>query len=164
MKILVVSDTHRNYNVLEAIIKKNPGADMLIHLGDGESEFDDVSRVFPQFPMVYVGGNCDYGMHKTTHVVQAGGHKIFCCHGHTVGVRAGVELLVCAAIQNECDIALYGHTHVYRTEVMDGVYVMNPGSPDCPRGGNKPSYGVIELTKDGGVEMNIITLERKRLL
>lgn len=164
MKILVVSDTHRNYNVLEAIIRGNPDADMLIHLGDGESEFNDVSRVFPQFPMVYVGGNCDYGMHKPTHVVHADGHKIFCCHGHTLGVRAGAELLVCAAIQNGCDIALYGHTHIHRTEVIDGVYVMNPGSPDCPRGGNKPSFGVIELNDNGQIKMNIITTEKKKAL
>ena len=161
MKILVVSDTHRNYSVLEAMIKKNPDADMLIHLGDGEREFDDVSRVFPQFPMVYVGGNCDYGMHKTVHVVQACGHKIFCCHGHTLGVRGGISQLVSVAKQNDCDIALYGHTHVRFAELSDGVYVMNPGSPDCPRGGNPPSYGVIELGEDGQVEMNIVILERK---
>lgn len=161
MKILVVSDTHRNYNVLEAIIRGNPDADMLIHLGDGEREFDDVSNVFPQFPMVYVGGNCDFGAHKTTHVVQADGHRIFCCHGHTLGVRGGISQLVNIAKQNGCDIALYGHTHVYKTELTDGVHVMNPGSPDCPRGGNKPSYGVIELTEDGQVEMNIVFLERK---
>jgi len=161
MKILVVSDTHRNYGALEAIIRKNPDADMLIHLGDGEHEFDDASHVFPQFPMVYVGGNCDYGFHKTTHIVDACGQKIFCCHGHTVGVRMGISALVNTAKQNGCNIALYGHTHVYLTEVSDGVYVMNPGSPDCPRGGNKPSYGVIELDNDGGIKMNIITLEKK---
>ncbi|MBD5130686.1 MAG: metallophosphoesterase [Ruminococcaceae bacterium] len=158
MKILVVSDTHRNYNVLEGIIGNDP-ADMLIHLGDGEREFEDVSNVFPQFPMVYVGGNCDYGTHKTLHIVKAEGHNILCCHGHTLGVRAGTGLLVSAAVQNGCDIALYGHTHLYKTEVVNGVHVMNPGSPSEPRGGNKPSYGVIELA-DGRVDMKIVILER----
>ena len=160
MKILVVSDTHRNYGVLEAVIRANPDADMLIHLGDGEREIDDVNNVFPQFPMVYVGGNCDFGTHKTVHVVQADGHKILCCHGHTLGVRSGVELLVCAAIQNGCDIALYGHTHIYKTVDMDGVHVMNPGSPHEPRGGNPPSYGVIELNGEQ-VDMKIVILESK---
>lgn len=160
MRILVVSDTHRNYDALEAIIKKNPGADMLIHLGDGEREFDDINHLYPQFPMVYVGGNCDYGMHKTTHIVHACGLKIFCCHGHTLGVRGGTSALVSTAGQNGCKIALYGHTHVYHTEISNGIYVMNPGSPDSPRNGNKPSYGVIDLNENGQINMNIVTMEK----
>lgn len=161
MKIIVVSDTHKNYSVLETAVKKNPDADMLIHLGDGEHEFRDIERAFAQLPMVYVGGNCDFGSHELTRVVQACGYKIFCCHGHTLGVHEGLSLLVDAAKQNDCKIALYGHTHLYRTEISDGVFVMNPGSLDSPRNHNKPTFGVIELNERGEVKMNILAMERK---
>ncbi len=161
MKILVVSDTHGSYDALSAIINDNPDADMLVHLGDGEREFALAESAFPQLPMVSVGGNCDFGTHKASHIVQARGLKVFCCHGHTLGVHEGVSLLVNAAKQNGCKIALYGHTHVYLSEISDGIYVMNPGSPECPRGGNKPSYGVIELNGEDQIEMKIITLGSK---
>ena len=159
MKILVVSDTHRDFNALKSIIDANADADMLIHLGDGESEFDDVERLYPQFPMVYVCGNCDYGTHKLSHIVTACGIRIFCCHGHTYHVRDGIEYLVSAARQNDCAIALYGHTHLFRAEQTGGVFVMNPGSPSSPRGGNKPTYGIITLGGQGDIKMDMISME-----
>lgn len=156
MKILVVSDTHRNFEALEKVIRKNTNADMLIHLGDGEREFEDAQSAFPQLPMVYVRGNCDFGNHMTTHVVNTGcGVNIYCCHGHTLGVNGGIGMLVANAVMNDCRIALYGHTHIHFTDISGGVYVMNPGSPSCPRGGNKPTYGVIELSENGGIDMHI---------
>lgn len=159
MKILVVSDTHRNFAAFKASVEKNADADMVIHLGDGEHEFQDVSRLFPEKPMVYVGGNCDFGSHENTHIVHACGYKIFCCHGHNFHVHDGLEYLVSAAKKNDCKIALYGHTHLYRTEVTDGVFVMNPGSLDSPRNRNKPTFGVVELASDGDIKMNIVPME-----
>ncbi|MDE7398697.1 MAG: YfcE family phosphodiesterase [Oscillospiraceae bacterium] len=161
MKILVVADTHKNYAALKAAIDKNLDADMLIHLGDGEHEFADVNTLYPQMPMVYVGGNCDFNQHKTTHIVHACGYKIFCCHGHTMGVHDGLELLVSTAKREGCKIALFGHTHLYRTEIVDGVFVMNPGSLDSPRNHNKPTFGVIELSETGDIKMNIMAMEPK---
>lgn len=37
---------------------------------------------------------------------------------------------------------------------------MNPGSPDSPRNHNEPTYGVINLTSDGQIEMKIITVPK----
>lgn len=159
MKILVVADTHKDFKSLELCVKNNPDFDMLIHLGDGEHEFNDIAAMYPQKAMIYVGGNSDFEQHELTHVAKVGKCKIFCCHGHTLGVHNGLEPLVNTAKQNECNIALYGHTHLYKTELIDGVYVMNPGSLESPRNHNKPTYGIIELSPDGKIKMNIIALE-----
>lgn len=161
MKIIVVSDTHKNFAALEEVVKKNLDADLFIHLGDGENEARDIHNLHPDKAMIYIGGNCDFGTHKTTQVVTACGYKIFCCHGHTQDVHNGLERLVSAAKENDCKIALFGHTHLYRTEAIDGIYVMNPGSLDSPRNHNKPTYGVIELTSSGEVKMNIIAVNKK---
>ena len=159
MKILVVADTHKNFEVLDLCVKKNPDADMLIHLGDGEHEFNDIRSKYPQMAMIYVRGNCDFGNHNEVHVAKVGGYRIFCCHGHTLGVQDGLNDLVATAKKNRCNIALFGHTHLYRTEAIDGVYVMNPGSLDSPRNRNKPTFGIIELTEDGQLKMNILAME-----
>lgn len=162
MKILVVSDTHKNFNVLKSIVDSNQDADMLIHLGDGEREFASVRELYPMMPMIYVAGNCDFGNHEKTHVAAACGIKIFCCHGHMYGVNSGLGMLAETAKQYGCRIALYGHTHVFRVEEVGGVRIMNPGSPSLPRGGNKPSYGIIDLDESGKIEMDIRGLEGEK--
>lgn len=162
MKILVVSDTHRDFRALLRAVEQNPDADLLIHLGDGESEFEDLSHIYPNKPMVYVGGNCDFGFHDTTHVVRTKcGVKIFCCHGHTLSVKMTLNLLAAEAQSEQCAIALYGHTHVPFCDIVNGVYVMNPGSASLPRGSSKASYGVVELDENGAITMNIHELYGK---
>ncbi len=156
MKIIVVSDTHKNFNALNKVVNDNLDADLFIHLGDGENEARDVHNLHPDKAMIYVKGNCDYGMYQASQVVNVNGYKIFCCHGHMQNVHSGLETLLSAARANECRIALYGHTHLYRSEVIDGIFVMNPGSLDSPRNHNKPTYGVIEISSEGEVAMKIV--------
>ena len=50
-----------------------------------------------------------------------------------------------AAAEN-CDIVLYGHTHLAKIEYREGRYFLNPGSLRQPMEGH-PSY--IELNLDG---------------
>lgn len=160
MKILIVSDTHRNFFALKRIIDENKDdCDMMIHLGDGESEFEMCRPLYPDFGMVYVAGNCDYGNHEDSHIVITNcGVKIFCCHGHRYGVRQGVELLAETAKKNGCLVALYGHTHVFKSGFVNGVLVMNPGSPAEPRSGNKPTYGILTVEGEGELKPEIIEL------
>lgn len=160
MKILVVSDTHRGLFALKRIIDENKNkCDMVIHLGDGEREFETVRAMYPELGMVYVAGNCDYGSYEDSHIVMTPcGVKIFCCHGHRYGVRQGLELLAETAKNNGCSVALYGHTHLFRSEFVSGVLVMNPGSPTEPRGGNKPTYGILTIEGDGVLKPEIIEL------
>ncbi len=158
MKILVVSDTHRNFNALKAVTEKCPDFDTLIHLGDGEKEFEDISALFPEKGMIYVKGNCDYGQHEQVHIAKFGSVRIFCSHGHTFGVKYGLQEYAAAAKENRCNVALYGHTHICRTEFVDGVFMMNPGSPCEPRGGNPPTFGVINVEPAGEIKMEIIPL------
>lgn len=159
MKIVVVSDSHREFLKLKNVIESNLDADLFIHLGDGEHEFSDVYNLHPEKNFVFVKGNCDFGMYKTVRVITAKGYKIFCTHGHEQGVHEGLERLVSEARENGCQIALYGHTHLYRTELIDGVYVMNPGSVDSPRDKRQPSYGIINIDENGKILMNIVALK-----
>ncbi len=156
MKILVVSDTHGDSGRMLKVAEDNKDFDILIHLGDGENDFPDIEKKYPDKGLVYVAGNCDYGLHLDEHIVPVKGHKIFCCHGHRYGVNYGIEMLTNTAIRNECMFALYGHTHVPKIETLNGVQVMNPGSLTLPRGGSERSYGIIEISDSGDVQMRIV--------
>ena len=159
MKIIVVADTNKDYHKYKAVVEKNLDADMFIHLGNGEHEFADVKAEHPELDFHYVGGDCDYGKHKMLEVIEAQGYKILCVHGHEHNVQGSLDPIVNEAKQRGCKVALYGHTHMYRTEVIDGVYVMNPGSIDSPRGKNKPSYGVINIDKNGKLLMSLVAIQ-----
>lgn len=150
MRVIVVSDTHRDFRTLLRIVDKHrQEAALFLHLGDGEQEVEDVKNLYPDLPITSVRGNCDFSWDTpTTRVVTAGNVRIFMAHGHDLGVKSSTEMLVRLARENGCRIALYGHTHKGDTHYAEGIYVMNPGSPSMPRNGYA-SYGVIDITGGG---------------
>ena len=48
MKIVVVSDSHKEFHKLNSVVENNLDADAFIHLGDGEHEFNDVRNLHPK--------------------------------------------------------------------------------------------------------------------
>ena len=159
MRIIVVSDTHRDFFRLKGIVEDNRSADLFIHLGDGEQELRDVQELFTDKTFLFVRGNCDYAsMAKSVDTISVGDYKLLFTHGNNYDVGFTLDSLIREARHNGAQIALYGHTHVHYTGYADGIYVMNPGSPSSPRGGRKPSYGVIDLTP-AGVAMHIVEIK-----
>ncbi|GHV46534.1 phosphoesterase [Clostridia bacterium] len=158
MKITVMADSHKDFFRLNAVAEANLDSDLFIHLGDGQFECSDVAAEHPDKKFVFVKGNDDFGEGKTERVITVGGHKAYICHGDLLNVHNGLQRLIDRAHLHECVIALYGHTHVFRTEFTDGVYIMNPGSISSPRGKNPPSYGIIDITGEGKIDMRIAEL------
>ena len=159
-KVLILSDSHgRSENIRLAIIKERP--DMLIHLGDIEDDPEKVRRWLGlTVPAVFVQGNCDryggYDLQKSA-VFELNGHKFFCSHGHMQGVNYGLQNLMYSALENGCDIAMYGHTHIPydeefsgEDENLGGVRILNPGSISLPRGGSRRSYMIMTFDSEGG--------------
>ena len=110
----------------------------------------------------YIKGNCDYGSEAplTQTIDLMPGHRVFATHGHRYRVNSTLDYLEQAALEEGCDIALYGHTHVSQCTYEHGIYVMNPGSASCPRDGNPPSYGILDVSS-AGVMTNVVFLETK---
>ena len=111
MRIAVFSDTHSNTGgMVRAVREEKP--DAIIHLGDCIRDTRILQREFPDIPLYAVCGNCDYGEQEAeTDVVELGPVSAFITHGHLYNVRWGVDSLVYAAQEQECQLALYGHTH-----------------------------------------------------
>ena len=54
MKIVVVSDSHKEFHKLNSVVENNLDADAFIHLGDGEHEFNDVRNLHPEKSFLFV--------------------------------------------------------------------------------------------------------------
>ena len=42
-----------------------------------------------------------------------------------------------------CNVALYGHTHIPKLDYDGKLYIINPGSPSCPRGGAPRTFAIL---------------------
>lgn len=182
-KVMILSDSHgKSQNIKSAIDREIP--DMLIHLGDveddtemirgwlddaarkynaeSESDAESHSRISLPVPAVFIQGNCDtyYGDNlKKIAVFELRGHRFFCTHGHRQGVSQGPQNLMYSAVENDCDIALYGHTHVPFDDTFESfgseVRIINPGSISLPRGGSSKSYVMMTFSDDGSDEYEV---------
>lgn len=151
VNIIVISDTHRNFDVLYDIVARNRTADIFIHLGDGENEYYDVRNLFPDKAFLFVKGNNDWGNYPISHTFSFENHKFYLTHGHSFD-RSSIHSFISATAKvNGCDIALFGHTHIPFYQNIEGVHLFNPGSPVHPRGMNDPSFGVIKINKSGEI-------------
>ena len=158
MRILVLSDTHGDFNSMLRAIDAQKNAEVIIHCGDGKAQVDALAEKFPDKKIIAVRGNCDFGAkYPDVQNVEVGGKKIFVTHGHLFQVKFTPYNLICAARENKADIVCFGHTHCAMNEYEDGLYIMNPGS--CH--GYGASYGYIDITDKGGIVTNIVRLDRE---
>lgn len=146
MKIYVISDSHGDFDSLYKIFKKaSPAPDLLIFLGDGIKEINDISSIF-NIPLIAVRGNNDIDAdepYERIEIIQ--NHRIFITHGHGYRIYKGKEILINKVKENNCGIALFGHTHVQYMEKLDGITFFNPGAIKFARSGSKRGYGIINI-------------------
>lgn len=151
MKVLIVSDTHRKDDNLEAVIEKHKPLDALIHLGDAEGSEHWIEQWVNEDCKLYmVAGNNDFFTSLNRELeIKLGPHKILMTHGHTYNVSLGVELLMQEALDRRCTMVMFGHTHRPFFDTMSGVTILNPGSLSYPRQeGRKPSYMIMTMNTD----------------
>ena len=154
MRILVVSDTHRDEANLRRAILSQPSAEVVIHLGDGADEALQMKDSFPEKMFLLVRGNCDWGSTLPNEgEITLCGKRIFYTHGYTYNVKYGLYNVTMAAREQKADIVLFGHTHNALTDYEEGLYMMNPGSLH----GSTGTYGIIDLT-NAGVVTNILKI------
>ena len=152
MKVLIVSDTHRRHGNLETVLENVGKMDLLIHLGDAEGEEDYIEAI-AGCPVEIIAGNNDFFSNLDKEkVILLGKYKVLLTHGHYYNVSLGIESLYQEAIDRDCDIAMYGHTHRPFLEQRGEVTILNPGSLSYPRQeGRKPSYMMMYMEEDGNV-------------
>lgn len=153
-KILVVSDTHGEYDLLnELILIENP--DYILHCGDHQFKIDYLlnNKIY------YVNGNSDYFTNqygKEELILNIDGLNICVIHGHKqYSINWHTSLYKYFKTMNP-DIICYGHSHKEVVDELYGVKIINPGSITYPR--NKyfrKSYILIYIYENKNYDINI---------
>ncbi|MCL1862998.1 MAG: metallophosphatase family protein [Defluviitaleaceae bacterium] len=160
MKLLVVSDTHNITSQLEKILAGHADeVKMVCHIGNAPYDLMKYQPMYPNLPMIAIAGNGDYderpeAILEFSPCLDAGKEilvRILLIHGHRHGVYDGIDRLIYYTKQKGANAVFFGHTHIPLVTTVDGIYVMNPGSPSCPRGNSKASYGIVEISPEGEI-------------
>ncbi|TCK90498.1 hypothetical protein EDC19_2260 [Natranaerovirga hydrolytica] len=148
MKILVISDTHNEINNVVKIIKNNKSIDMILHLGDVQSDYKKIKQYYFE-NITYVSGNCDYiSKYPKEKIIEIEGKKILMTHGHKYNVKWEYDTIKNIGFHNKVDGILFGHTHIPYLEENEDLVLMNPGSITLPRESSTPTYGILEIEKN----------------
>ena len=140
--ILILSDTHSNFRMLEKLSPIMQEVDYIFHLGD---YVKDIMR-FRKFlhKTYYVRGNCDGGGDDLELEIE--GVKFLLTHGDKYNVKAGIDELINYAERKNFDVVLYGHTHKASEIDIGKIKYINPGSL-VSYSENSYSYMVIANNK-----------------
>ncbi len=151
MRILVFSDSHKDVDSCAAVVRRLIGVDMIIHAGDHASDAAELERLFPDIPVKFVSGNCDFSKAPAELIVEAEGKRILVTHGHFYNVKSeeNYTTLYYHALSQNCDCAVFGHTHIGFNDTNGKFTLLNPGSIKYSR-----TFGVIEI--ENGVLKTVI--------
>lgn len=143
-KILIVSDTHGDTELLTKILLENH-CDINLHLGDSQ---------LPEYMLssfLVVRGNCDYFIDfPTSRDLVVENFKIHLEHGDKI--YTSLENY----INNiDCDIFLFGHLHKVMNFKINKKLVLNPGSLTCPRDANEGSFIILTLDKNKIIDIKV---------
>ncbi len=162
MKLVVLSDSHGRADLIRAVLERHKDAEAVLFLGDGLRDLSRLTDLPPNLTPIAVRGNCDllmgWGQEEppTERMVAFDRFKILMMHGHTRGVKHGMETAAEAAASRGADLLLYGHTHAAREaylpegeRVGGGIltkplWLFNPGSLG-ESGTGRPSYGLVTI-------------------
>lgn len=147
MKIAVVGDTHGKIERIKKELNKLK-PDYLFFTGDYYPDGKKISRAL-NIDFTGVAGNCDprkTGSSEKT--VEIKGRKFLVVHGHQYGVKSGLNRIFYRGKEAGVDMVVFGHTHVAGAEKIEGLWLLNPGSPTHPRSPDRASYAIIEVTED----------------
>ena len=102
MKILIVSDTHRqNGNLCKVLAMVGDYIDMLIHLGDAEGS-EDYIREIAGCPVEIIAGNNDFFSRlPREREFMLGNYKVFLTHGHAYNVSFTTPQPTSSAVSTE---------------------------------------------------------------
>lgn len=163
MRLLVVSDSHGRYERLSSLLDRQKGIDALIFLGDGLSDLERADAYSRGISVFAVRGNCDFPSSLTRERASEEmtlcfeGYRLLLMHGHTRGVKYGLDNAIYAASERKADILLFGHTHeCVEKYIPEGeeysldkpLRIFNPGSLGAS-GDGYGHFGLIEIRKNG---------------
>ena len=137
MLIGLISDTHipdRARELPQNVFETFNNVDLILHAGDLTS-LKVIEQLEKIAPVMAIQGNMDRtnGINlPKAKVIEAEGLKIGIIHGE-VYPRGDTQQLLYLARELNVDILISGHSHQPKIEQIEGILLLNPGSPVVPR-------------------------------
>ncbi|TQR19904.1 metallophosphoesterase [Psychrobacillus vulpis] len=146
MKLLIISDTHKDIETMEKVLLQHQDVDAMIHCGDSELD----SSYFKQISVHVVRGNCDSDTNYPNEIItQLNDDIVYVTHGHLHQVKSTLMPLSYRAQEVQASIVCFGHSHLLGAEINNGILFVNPGSLHKPRGRKEKSYAIVEKLING---------------
>ena len=160
MLIGLISDTHipdRAKEIPQKVIDAFKDVDLILHAGDLTS-MEVIEELEKIAPVMAIQGNMDRvnGIDlPKARVIKAEDLRIGLVHGE-VYTRADTQQLLYLARQLDADILVSGHSHQPKIEQIEGILLLNPGSPIVPRLADR-TVMLLEINKKE-VDVEIIKI------
>jgi len=149
MKVGVVSDTHipsLSRYIPEALWRGLEGCEHLIHAGDFET-LEIYEEFNERFPFSGVKGNRDLfndrGHLPDQRIIELEGFTIGITHGF--GSRVGLPERVRKGWTEPVDLLVFGHSHQVGIYDIDGLKLLNPGSPTDFISAARQTFALLNL-------------------
>ena len=117
-KILVLSDTHKNYDILKKVLKMEKNYNTIFHLGD---DYEDIESLKTEkevslfrVPGIYHPKYLSGVLPKTL-IAEIDNISFTLVHS------------ISDCLNPKTNFVLFGHTHNFTFYKKDGVYFLNPG-------------------------------------
>lgn len=146
-QIVVVSDSHCRHDLLLYILSLYPNALAYLHLGDSQESENDI------YPFITVKGNNDYLIAQEQRIITIKNLKIYMIHGHRMYLDK--DNMVLKAKKYDCNVFLYGHTHIPFYEYYQGIMILNPGALTKARSSLGATYALINIDEDNSTSIEI---------
>lgn len=146
MKILIMSDTHGDAEIIQTVKGYVPDAAAIVHCGDSELNYHH-----PYLETVKrVRGNCDRQALYPEEIVETlpTGDNLFITHGHLYNVKSTLMSLTYRAQEVGATICCFGHSHLLGVEKIGDTIFINPGSLKKPRGRVEKSFVVLTIEQN----------------
>ena len=147
MKILIVSDSHRNDELLYELVKEYPKMDLYLHAGDSQSFAEGV------FPFDSCLGNCDSYPFMEKRFFRTEYGNISMKHFPHLNEEE----------KKDIRIFIYGHTHRYAVYEEEDILFINPGSISLARDNSNGSFAILTLEKEH-INVDVIDIFTKNIL
>jgi len=178
MKIVIFSDSHGDIETMVQVVEKEK-PEVIIHLGDGKADVEQLKAKYPSIPLHNVLGNVDSDKKDEEWIKfsEICGKRFVLVHGHlminetkepkqTDENRISSRNKMLKLIdEHDADILLHGHSHeafMHRTKAISGktCWIMNPGSISHEKNViAKPIYGVLNISETGTFKWEFIEVE-----
>jgi uncharacterized protein len=142
-KVLIISDTHNNSNILKSVLGIENDCSIIFHLGDYYEDLDKCMDYVSGKTIVRVPGT----FHKGYRDGSVSAVKIYSVFNWKFLLVHDVNI-VSRKIQ-DVDIIFHGHTHQAELQKNNGRYFFNPGhlKQKYDRG-SEASYAILEIYED----------------